>query len=326
MPAVDANGVNCRDTDFNRIRGNIPNGLTPEARAQINGVMGDVEDAFNAAAARSSGSDAHLLTRRTNSAPSPLLDSDNGACCRNHGQQIRAEVDRRLRENMTPQQQVMFDQANSQPARCGRFRDAADSNGSVSTPGAINRQRRPTRRGIVYGGPGAVPGDPSHAPGTRSSNRPSAGRSGGAGGSPGAPLPILAGMATTAVVKPLLDWVLAGGAGTTGAGLGLAPVKPFRQRTGQAAHARSTQRSQAAVPPPWILGYSARCGRSAWRTSSRPINPTSEVRAPGPRNPYRRRAHQPTGIASHASTIQHHRPCFFIPGRASKRRRQWTAT
>ena len=250
VPAVDANGVNI-GTDFNRIRGNIPNGLTPEARAQINGVMGDVEDAFNRGGGQVSGSDAHLLTRRTNSALSPLLDSDNGVL-RNYGQQIRAEVDRRLRENMTPQQQVMFDQANSQFRALRTVQDAADSNGSFD-PRAIKTAADAARD--RYGGPGAV--DDIARAGDSVIQPTIDGRSAAGPRVTGRASPYLAGMATTAVVKPLLDWVLAGGAGTTGAGLGLAlnkGVQATNRASGPRAINATLSGGGASTLDPRILG------------------------------------------------------------------------
>ena len=215
VPSLDANGVTIHQ-DFNRIRGNIPNGLTPEARDQIHGAMGDIEDAFNRGNGAITGADAHRLTRRTNSALSPLLDSSNGDL-RNYAQQIRAEMDRRLRDQMTPQQQVMFDQANQQFRALRTIQNAADSTGSF-TPGALHGSAREVAD--RFNSPGtldrlAQAGDSVLQPtlDSRTALGPRVA---------GNMSPYMAGASTAAAAKYLMDYLTSGAVGVTGVGAGLA--------------------------------------------------------------------------------------------------------
>jgi hypothetical protein len=211
VPEIGPSGLPI-DREFGRIRSTIPQGLTPEAQAQIHGVMNDVSDAFRNGGGQISGSDAQLLTRRTNSALSPLLDSDNGVL-RNYGMQIRDQVNQRLRSQMSPVQQLIFDDANSRFRALRTVQDAADSSGSFEPKHLYDA----TSSAAEKFGPGslddlAAAGKTVIQPGldARGAVLPRAA---------GAASPLAAAAFTATVLKPALDLLLSGGAGSAvGAG------------------------------------------------------------------------------------------------------------
>jgi len=211
IPSIGPSGLTI-DREFGRIRQTIPSSMTPEAQAQVNGAMNDVEDAFRQQGGAISGGDAQRLTRSTASVVSPLLNSADPDV-RRFGMQIREQINQRARAQMTPQQQATFDQANGQFRALRTLESAADSDGSF-TPGALHNEAQEVAR--RFNSPGTLD---ELARAGNTVIQPTLDGRGLFGKVTGTAGPIGAGLAASAVLKPALDWAMTGGSGTAiGAG------------------------------------------------------------------------------------------------------------
>jgi hypothetical protein len=130
----------------------IPGGLTTEQAGQIRGAIGDVTAAFNNGSGTISGADYQRLTNRSNSALSPLYDSDSPTV-RAAAWQIRAALDSRAQSVMSADQIDKFRQANQQ-FRAAKTIDAVTNTDRTFTPGELSAEAQRVRD--AYGGTGTI--------------------------------------------------------------------------------------------------------------------------------------------------------------------------
>ena len=151
VPETDANGVPIRSA-FNQIRADIPTTLMDPEAGQIHRALDHIQGVFDDGDGEITGDAAHALTRRTNSTLSPLFNSDNPDV-RISGAAIRNAVNDRLRPQMTPEQQAIFDAANDQFRATRTLENVADANGNFQPGPLFNETQKVTDR---FGSPGTL--------------------------------------------------------------------------------------------------------------------------------------------------------------------------
>ena len=211
VPATAPGGLPL-GVDIANIRSRIPTTLLQPEQNQINAALDHVMDEFVNGSI--TGDAAHALTRRTNGTLSPLFDSDNPTV-RQFGADIRNQINTRLNSQMTPQQQVMFNQANSQFRALRTLQDVAGSDGSFTPGDLYGGTQNVTAR---FGAPGTLDGLAQAGNTVIQPTLNGRAAFGRVANTAAASSPFLAGAATSAAAKQLLEW-LGSSSGLTGAGI-----------------------------------------------------------------------------------------------------------
>jgi hypothetical protein len=137
--------------DLDGIISGLPGGLSAEELARVKGAVGQINKTFADGGDTVSGDTFQKLTRRTDSALSPLYNGTPEL--RTAAWQIKQQMDARAQSAMTADQINDFAQANTD-FRSLRTIDAVRNTDGTFTPGDLNAEAKRVRD--AYGGPGAL--------------------------------------------------------------------------------------------------------------------------------------------------------------------------